>query len=115
MAKATHFILLNTASLFIGRLKGYAQLLPFRGGQNKFNATAISLSTLPLIPLGVFLISSGLLAPYAGLSIIGLSIIFSYQCYAVTKTRKMASAKALIFSSFIYLPLVQAIMVKGKI
>lgn len=85
-------------------------LLPFKSGHSKQNAFQILLYTLFLIPVSVIPVFMGYTNPISGI-IIGLSgVAFLIPAIWLYKSLSMKAASALMFSSFLYLPVVQIFM-----
>lgn len=78
--------------------------------RDKISAAFALVSTLILIPVSLlptFYGFGGYLI--AGVSLI-MGLIFTYQAFILTKNLDVASAKKLMFGSFIYLPVVQLVL-----
>lgn len=85
-------------------------LLPFKSGHSKQNAFQILLYTLFLIPVSLIPVFMGYTNIISGI-IIGLSgIAFLIPAMRLYKTLSMKDASLLMFTSFIYLPVVQIFM-----
>jgi heme o synthase len=85
-------------------------LLPFKSGHSKQNAFQILIYTLFLIPVSIIPVFMGYTNPISGI-IIGLSgVAFLIPAIWLYKSLSMKAASALMFSSFLYLPVVQIFM-----
>jgi len=85
-------------------------LLPFKSGHSKQNAFQILIYTLFLIPVSVLPAIMGYTHLISGI-IIGLTgVAFLIPSMMLYKNLSMKSASALMFSSFLYLPVVQIFM-----
>jgi len=85
-------------------------LLPFNSGHSKQNAFQILLYTLFLIPVSLVPVFMGYTNPVTGV-IIGLTgIAFLIPAISLYRNLSMKSASILMFSSFLYLPVVQIFM-----
>ncbi|MBB6461264.1 heme o synthase [Flammeovirga kamogawensis] len=91
------------------------KMLPFNGDKNVNTAVQISIYTMFLIPIG-FLptqfgmtgITSGIIASLAGAA-------FLYQTFGLIKEKTDKAALKIMFTSFIYLPIVQIVYLIDKI
>ena len=91
------------------------QLLPIDGLKDKQSGFVVFISTLPLIPLSIFPIGFGVISMWSGLTILVSSLAFLYAAYKVYVDCDEAAAKRLMFSSIIYLPVVQILLVLGRL
>ena len=91
------------------------QLLPINGLKDKTSATMVFLSTLLLVPFSIFPIHYGVITMWSGLAILGASLVFLYLAFRVYKDCDMPAAKRLMFGSIIYLPVIQILLVVGRI
>ncbi len=89
-------------------------LLPTRKGRDKRTAVFIFTSTLLLVGLSIYLLFVGFSNPFTAILITILSLHFSYQSYKLMATNSLKEARQLMFGSFYYLPLVQILLVIGK-
>lgn len=90
-------------------------LLPSKEGRNKKSAFIISVSTALLLPLTVFSISAGVTGVLAGSIVLVCSSVLFYLSFLLYKKGELADAKKLMFASFIYLPVVQIILLLDKL
>jgi protoheme IX farnesyltransferase len=91
------------------------ELLPSKGGRNQASAFQAFIYAFSLLPVGIlpFMFKvSGLLSlvviTFAGL-------LFTMQAWRLFKRCDIASARQLMFGSFVYLPVVQIILVIDKL
>ncbi len=90
------------------------RLLPSLKGRTSFSAIVTFLSTCLLIPLVFYFYFENYVGLAIGFLILILTFNFTYQSYQLYKTKKMESAKKLMFGSFYYLPLVQILLMISK-
>jgi len=90
-------------------------LLPGDGKKTKKNAKFIFLSTILLLPPSSLPLVFGIINGYFGMVIILASFAFLYLAYKVYKECSQESARQLMFGSIVFLPLVQIILVLGRI
>lgn len=85
-------------------------LLPFKSGHSKQNAFQILVYTLFLIPVSILPVIMGYTHIISGV-VIGLAgIAFLIPAIQLYRNLSMKSASTLMFSSFLYLPVVQIFM-----
>ena len=90
-------------------------LLPVKGEKNKQTGLVVFLSTVFLIPVCTFPLLSNLVNIYAGFAMVALSLVFLYFSYIVYRDCSLQAAKRLLLASITYLPVIQLILVFGKI
>ena len=91
------------------------QLLPIDGLKDKRSGFVVFISTLLLIPFSIFPIGFGIISMLSGLVILVCSLAFLYLAYRVFADCNAAAAKKLMFGSIIYLPIVQILLVIGRL
>lgn len=85
-------------------------LLPFSSGHSKQNAFQIFIYTLFLIPTSVLPMIFGFMNPISGIVIGITGLAFLIPAIQLYRSLSMKAASALMFSSFLYLPIVQVFM-----
>ena len=91
------------------------KLLPNNGEKNLNTAVNIMIYTLFLIPLGLLPTIFGITGIISGTVAVFLAIIFLAQTFKLINDYSRESAVKVMFSSFIYLPIVQISYVLDKI
>jgi len=91
------------------------KLLPNNGEKNLKTAVNIMIYTLFLIPLGLLPTIFGITGIISGAVAVFLAIIFLAQTFKLINDYSRESAVKVMFSSFIYLPIVQISYVLHKI
>lgn len=91
------------------------KLLPNNGEKNMKTAVNIMIYTLFLIPLGLLPTIFGITGIISGAVAVLLAIIFLAQTFKLINDYSRESALKVMFSSFIYLPIVQISYVLDKI
>tara|TARA_X000000950_G_scaffold110325_1_gene139082 strand:+ start:14073 stop:14969 length:897 start_codon:yes stop_codon:yes gene_type:complete len=91
------------------------KLLPNKGEKNMKTAVNIMIYTLFLIPLGLLPTIFGITGIISGAVAVLLAIIFLAQTFKLINDYSRDSALKVMFSSFIYLPIVQISYVLDKI
>ena len=91
------------------------KLLPNKGEKNMKTAVNIMIYTLFLIPLGLLPTIFGITGIISGTVAVLLAIIFLAQTFKLINDYSRDSALKVMFSSFIYLPIVQISYVLDKI
>ena len=91
------------------------KLLPNNGEKNMKTAVNIMIYTLFLIPLGLLPTIFGITGIISGTVAVLLAIIFLAQTFKLINDYSRDSALKVMFSSFIYLPIVQISYVLDKI
>lgn len=95
--------------------KAGLKMLPLSGGKNSDNAFYLLLYTLFTLPVGYLVYHFGVCGPiYLVVSSL-LGLFFSYKAYLFFRYKSDQKALELMFSSFLYLPLIQLSMVFDKI
>ena len=89
-------------------------MLPSTGGRDQSSKFQILVYTLFLIPLSISPCFFGFAGMISAICITVLSVLFFFQAYALYKYGTVESAKKLMFGSFVWLPLVQLILMIGK-
>ncbi len=85
-------------------------LLPFRSGHSKQNAFQILIYTLFLIPVSIVPVFMGYTHLISGIIIGICGIVFLIPALRLYKSLHMKDATVLMFTSFLYLPVVQIFM-----
>jgi protoheme IX farnesyltransferase len=97
---------------------GY-KLLPFEDGRSKRSAFQILMYTLFCIPVSLLPwalpIQQPMVGDVAAIVSILMGIMMSYYAYRLFKSCEIKDAKSLMFSSFVYLPVVQLAEVFNRI
>lgn len=88
-------------------------MLPSLGGRDQSSGFQILVYTLFLIPVSIIPFAFQFTGPYTTILIFILGIWFFMLAYKVYKTCSIEAARKLMFASFIYLPLVQIILLIG--
>lgn len=91
------------------------KLLPNNGEKNLKTAVNIMIYTLFLVPLGLLPTIFGITGIISGTVAVFLAIIFLAQTFKLINDYSRESAVKVMFSSFIYLPIVQISYVLDKI
>lgn len=94
---------------------GGFRLLPSKGGRDKASAFQILIYTLFLLPLTILPWAFQLTGMVSLIAASLLGIGFTYYAFKLYRTCEIPDAKKLMFSSFIYLPLLQLIFVLDKL
>jgi protoheme IX farnesyltransferase len=90
-------------------------LLPSKEGRGKSSALQIMLFTLVLIPVSLLPIQFGMAGTTLGIISILAGIAFFMQSVKLYKECSVKAARELMFGSFIYLPVVQIILLIDKL
>lgn len=85
-------------------------LLPFKTGHSKQNAFQILIYSIFLVPVSVLPTIMGYTNLFSGIVIGVASVAFLLPAVWLYRTLNMKAASALMFSSFLYLPVVQIFM-----
>jgi len=91
------------------------RLLPVNGLRDRQSGLMVFLSTLLLVPFSLFPIYFGVISMWSGLTILVASLAFLYLAYKVYSECDVAAAKRLMFGSIIYLPVIQILLVIGRL
>ena len=87
------------------------ELLPSKGGRDKSSAFQSFVYAFSLIPAGMTPYFFGMAGLTSMIIIAITGMVFTVQAYQLYKKCDIASAKKLMFGSFIYLPVVQLALV----
>ena len=90
-------------------------LLPSKEGRGKSSALQIMLFTLVLIPVSLLPIKFGMAGTTLGIISILAGLAFFMQSVKLYKECSVKAARELMFGSFIYLPVVQIILLIDKL
>ena len=90
-------------------------LLPSKEGRGKSSALQIMLFTLVLIPVSLLPIKFGMAGTTLGIISVLAGIAFFMQSLKLYKECSVKAARELMFGSFIYLPVVQIILLIDKL
>ena len=90
-------------------------LLPSKGGKNKSSAFQTFVYTLILIPVSLMPAKFGLITLESAVLILLCGLIFLYQSVQLLRTCSNNAARQLMLGSFLYLPIVQVVLVFGKL
>jgi protoheme IX farnesyltransferase len=91
------------------------KLLPDKGGPTKYAAVQALLYSLILVPLGVFPYFWGMTG-MVSVVIVGLANVFMiFQCVRLFREMDVKAARRVMFSSYIYLPIVLLALLADKI
>ena len=90
-------------------------LLPSKEGRGKSSALQIMLFTLVLIPVSLLPIKFGMAGTTLGIISVLAGIAFFMQSVKLYKECSVKAARELMFGSFIYLPVVQIILLIDKL
>lgn len=90
-------------------------LLPSRGGRDKASAFQTFVYAFSLIPLGVMPFIFNITGWVALVVMTIAGFIFTWQAWRLYKDCSMTAARRLMFGSFIYLPVVQIILLIDKL
>lgn len=91
------------------------ELLPSKGGRDQASAFQAFIYAFSLIPVGVTPYVFGMTGLLATIICTTAAMVFSWQAWKLYQTCSVDAARRLMFGSFIYLPLVQLIIVIDKI
>lgn len=90
------------------------KMLPGDGGRSGFTASVIFVYTLLLIPVVALPVSMGFMGWGAAVAMGIAGAVFAVQAWTLLRVRTIKSASRLMFGSFIYLPVVQVVMLIDK-
>jgi len=90
-------------------------LLPSKGGRNKNSALQTLLYALILIPVSLLPAKLGLINSYSSIIVLVCGLVFAFQAFNLYRDCSIKSAKQLMIGSFLYLPIVQLVLVLGKV
>ncbi len=91
------------------------KLLPSGGGKDLNTAIQIMIYTLFLIPLGLLPAKFGMTGIDSAIVATVCGVAFFAMTFSLMKTGSQKSAKAIMFSSFLYLPVVQIAYLMDKV
>lgn len=91
------------------------KLLPLGGQKDLNTAIQIMIYTLFLLPLGLLPAVFGLTGIHSAFIVTICGVLFLAQTFSLMKTVSHNSAKAIMFGSFLYLPIVQIALLLDKI
>jgi len=91
------------------------ELLPSKGGRDKSSAFQAFVYAFSLIPVGITPWVFGMSGPISAIICTVAAIVFSWQAWKLYQSCSVDAARRLMFGSFVYLPLVQLILVIDKI
>ena len=91
------------------------KMLPSEKGRSKSTAFLIMVYTAVLVPLSFILYYFGLVNIVSMLTITVCGLLFTYQSYRLFEDCTVKSAQRLMFGSFIYLPVVQIVIMLDKL
>lgn len=91
------------------------KMLPHAGGFSRKNARTILLYTILLIPISFLPFRFGLGGPYSVIILVSAALMMVFCALFLYRTCSIKAARYLMFSSFIYLPVVQLALVFDKI
>ncbi len=91
-------------------LKAGFRMLPSSQGKSKASAFQVLAYTIGLIPLGLLPFLFRMVSPIATAILLICGIYFSLKAIMLYRSLDRADARALMFASFIYLPVVQVVM-----
>jgi protoheme IX farnesyltransferase len=91
-------------------LKAGFRMLPAADGRSKTSALQILVYTAGLLPIGFLPFLFRMISPVALIITLLAGIYFLRKALKLHKTLEVSDAKALMFASFIYLPVVQLAM-----
>ena len=89
------------------------RLLPSQSGKSKFSALLILVYTLCLVPLAVFPFKEGMIGIGGMIALMVLGLIFAIPAFSLYRKLEEASAKKVMFASFLYLPAIQLAFLLG--
>lgn len=95
------------------RKAGY-DLLPLRSGRNRGSALFILVSTLLLIPVSLTPVYFGLGGPVSYAVTIAMGLMLLSQAIRLVRTCEDRHARQVMFGSFIYLPVIQLVLMIDK-
>lgn len=91
------------------------KMLPFNGDKNVNTAIQISIYTMFLLPIGLLPTQFGMTGMISGLIAALAGAGFLFQTFGLIKDKTDKAALKIMFSSFIYLPIVQIVYLIDKI
>lgn len=91
------------------------KMLPSPGGPDRKTAIHMMMYTLFLLPIGLLPAKLGISGIYSAAFLSIASLAFIWATFEHVRKCEMASAKKIMFGSFLYLPLIQIILIIDKI
>ena len=91
------------------------QLMPDSSGRSKTSALYVVLYTAVLVPIGILPLLVGMSGVISAVITALAGAVFTWQAIVLYRTLDMSKARALMFGSFIYLPVVFAALVIDKL
>ncbi len=91
------------------------KMLPSPGGRNKASAFQALVYTISLIPLSLLPFFFNITGSISSIVIIAAGVFFMLKAIKLYQTLTIEAARALMFASFIYLPVVQIAMFLDKV
>ena len=91
------------------------KMLPSPGGRDRNSAFQTMAYTLSLVPLALLLYFFGLFSAWSTLLVAAAGIYFAVPSFRLYKNLDIQSAKKLMYASFIYLPVVQLVLMIDKL
>ena len=91
------------------------KMLPSRGGRDRNTAFQTMAYTLSLVPLALLLHFFGLFSVWSTALVAITGVYFAVPSFRLFKKLDIPSAKKLMYASFIYLPVVQLILMIDKL
>lgn len=91
------------------------KMLPSAGGRNRSTAFQTMAYTLTLVPVALLLSFFGVNSLWSALLVALAGILFAIPSFRLYQRQDIKSAQQLMFGSFIYLPVVQILMMIDKL
>ncbi|ANQ48659.1 protoheme IX farnesyltransferase [Flammeovirga sp. MY04] len=91
------------------------KMLPFNGNKDVNTAVQISIYTMFLLPIGFLPTQLGITGIFSGVLAALAGAAFLYQTFGLIKEKTDKAALKIMFTSFIYLPIVQIVYLIDKI
>ena len=91
------------------------KMLPSAGGRDRNTAFQTMAYTLSLVPLALLLHFFGLFSVVSTILVAATGIFFALPSFRLYKNLDIPSAKKLMYASFIYLPVVQLVLMIDKL
>ena len=91
------------------------KMLPSPGGRDRNTAFQTMAYTLSLIPLALLLHFFGMFSVWSSMIVAASGIFFAIPSFRLYKDLEIKSAKKLMYASFIYLPVVQLVLMIDKL
>lgn len=93
---------------------GY-QLLPLRSGRNRASAIFMLISTILLLPVSLLPVYFGLGGPVTYVVTLCMGLMLLAQAIRLTRSLDDKHARQVMFGSFIYLPVIQLVLMIDKV